>query len=68
MGQWAIDEIGEHGFDDRVPTVGDVGLRGRLGVVGEERMVSPDGEQFIERTRRTTNRAMTGCVVEANAV
>src|SRR6266702_6589726 len=44
VGQWPVDEIGEDGFDDRVPTVGDVGLRGRLGAVCEERMVSPDRE------------------------
>ena len=24
--QWSVDQIGEHGFDDRVLAVGDVGL------------------------------------------
>jgi hypothetical protein len=32
--QRTVDEIGKDGFDDRVASVGEVGLRGRFGVVG----------------------------------
>ena len=41
VGQRAVDQVGEHGFDDRVPAVGDVRVRGRLGAVGEERVMAP---------------------------
>ena len=44
--QGPVDQVGEHGFDDCVLTVGQVSLRGRLGAVGEERVVAPDGEQL----------------------
>jgi hypothetical protein len=37
VSQRPVDQVGEHGLDDRVPAVGDVGLRGRLGAVGEQR-------------------------------
>ena len=47
VGQWAVDQVGEHGLDDRVPAVGDVGLGDRFGVVGEERVIPPDREQFL---------------------
>lgn len=35
VGQGAVDEVGEGGFDDGVAAVGDVGVGGRLGGVGE---------------------------------
>lgn len=49
MRERAVDEVGEDGFDDRVPAVGDVGLRGRLVVVGEERVVAPlcAGQRYV---------------------
>ena len=31
----SVDEVGEDGFDDRVAAVGDVGVGGRFGGVGE---------------------------------
>jgi hypothetical protein len=37
VGQGSVDQVGEHGFDDRVAAVDDVGLRGRQVGVGEER-------------------------------
>ena len=37
MRQRPVDEVGEHGFDDGVAAVGDIGSRGRLHGVGEER-------------------------------
>ena len=42
-----VDEVGEHGLDDGVAAVGDVGLRRWFGGVGEDRVVSPDREQFV---------------------
>jgi len=48
MGQRSVDQVGEDGLDDRMLAVGDVGLRGRLGVVGQERVITPDREKFIE--------------------
>ena len=72
VGQRAVDQVGEHGLDDRVPTMGDVRARGRLVAVGQERVVPPDRERSASlvwsRTRRTTSRAVTGCLVDANAV
>ena len=46
--QRSVDQVGEHGLDDGVPAVGDVGSRSGLGAVGEERVVPPDREQLIE--------------------
>ena len=47
VGQWPVDQIGEHGFDDRVLAVGDVGLGdGQVGV-GEERVIPPDREEGV---------------------
>src|SRR3954447_20048103 len=38
VGQWSVDQVGEHGFDDRVLTVGDVSdVDGQVGV-GQERV------------------------------
>jgi len=48
MRQRSVDQVGEHGLDDRVPAVGDVSHRGGLNAVGEERVVPPDREQLIE--------------------
>jgi hypothetical protein len=48
MGQWSVDQVGEHGLDDRVPAVGDVGGGGRLIAVGQERVVTPHREQLLE--------------------
>jgi hypothetical protein len=47
VGQGPVDQVGEHGLDDRVPAVGDVSGGGRLGAVGAERVVAPDREQFV---------------------
>jgi hypothetical protein len=45
VGQRAVDEVGEHGLDDRVAAVDDVGVCcGQVGV-GEERVVAPHREQ-----------------------
>ena len=48
MRQRSVDQVGEHGLDDRVPTVGDVSGGDWLESIGEERMVPPDREQLIE--------------------
>lgn len=48
MGEGSVDQVGEDGFDDGVSAVGDVGGRCRLEAVGEERVVAPDREQFVE--------------------
>jgi hypothetical protein len=48
VSQRPVDDVGQDGLDDGVLPVGDVGLRRRLGAVGEERVVSPDREQLIE--------------------
>ncbi len=46
--QGSVDEVCEHGFDNGVLAVGDVGLGGgRLGV-GQKRVVPPYGEQRLE--------------------
>ena len=37
MREWAVDQVGEGGLHDRVLTVGEVGLGGRQGGVGEKR-------------------------------
>jgi len=70
--QRSVDQVGEHGIDDRVPSVGDVGVDSRFRAVGEERVVAPHREQLVvrawSRTRRTTSRAVTGHRVLANAV
>jgi hypothetical protein len=47
VGQGSVDEVGEHGFDDHVTAVDDVGLRGRQVCVGEERVVAPHWEQCV---------------------
>ena len=46
--QGAVDEVGEHGFDDGVLAVGDVGLGGGQLGVGQKRVVPPYGEQRLE--------------------
>ena len=51
VGQGSVDQIGEGGFDDGVAAVGDVGVGGRLGGVGEERVIPPDREQAVGRLR-----------------
>ena len=51
MGERAVDQVGEGGFDDRVPAVGDVSGGGGFDAVGEERVVPPDREQFVEAGR-----------------
>jgi hypothetical protein len=43
-----VDQVGEDGLDDRVPPVGQVGLDGGFGAVGQERVVAPDREQLGE--------------------
>ena len=35
VGQWPVDEVGEHGLDDRVLAMGDVGFGGGQIGVGE---------------------------------
>ena len=47
MRQRSVDQVGEHGLDDRVLAVGDVGLVDRQVGVGEERVIPPDREQRI---------------------
>lgn len=45
VGQRSVDEIGEHRLDDRVLAVSDVGLGdGQVGA-GEERVISPHGNE-----------------------
>jgi hypothetical protein len=39
VGQGSVDQVGEHGFDDCVAAVDDVGLDGGQGRVGEERVL-----------------------------
>jgi hypothetical protein len=72
MRQRAVDQIGEHGFDDRMAPVSQISRDDRFGRVGEERVIPPDREQFVlraaSRTRRTINRAVTASGPEANAV
>ena len=41
--QRPVDEVGEDGFDDRVPAMGDIGVGGRGGDVGEKRLFLIDG-------------------------
>lgn len=45
--QGSVDEVGEDGFDDRVPAMGDIGVGGRGSGVGEERMMPPHREQRV---------------------
>jgi hypothetical protein len=40
----SIDQIGEDSFDDGVAAVGDVGIGDRFGVVGDERVIPPEGK------------------------
>jgi hypothetical protein len=47
MRQRAVDEVGEHGLDDGVATVGDIGVGGRFLRVGEEGVIPPDREQRV---------------------
>jgi len=47
MGQRSIDQVREHGLDDRVLAVGDVRVGDRFGVVGEERVIPPHREQLV---------------------
>lgn len=50
MGQWAVDQVGENGFDDRVLAMSDVRLsRGQVSV-GEERVVAPHREERVAVT------------------
>ena len=44
MCQRSVDQVGEHGLDNRVAAMDQVGLDGRLGAVGQERVVPPDRE------------------------
>src|SRR6185312_8264624 len=46
-GQWAVDEVGEGGFHDRVFAVGEVGLGGGQLGVGEKRVIAPHREQAV---------------------
>ena len=47
VGQGAVDEVGEGRFDDGVAAVGEIGVGGWLGGVGEKRVIPPDREQPI---------------------
>ena len=72
MCQWSVDQVGEHGLDDRVLTVGDVGLfDGQVGV-GEVRVIPPHREQRIGETGvldpAHTSRAVIRSGVDAKAV
>ena len=65
------DQVGEDGFDDGVPAVGDVGDSGGFEAVGEERVAPQSGNSSSSlarsRTRRTISRAVTGWLGESNA-
>ena len=67
-----VDEVGEYGFDDGVPAVGQVRIDQRVGVVGEERVcpqtVNSESRWFWSLTRRMISRAVIVLVVAANAV
>jgi hypothetical protein len=73
---WSVDQVGEHGLDERVTAVDDVGLRCGQVCVGEERVVAPHGEQRTcpvgvtgaSLTRRTTSRARIRSWVAAKAM
>jgi hypothetical protein len=43
-----VDQVGEHGLDDGVPSVREISLHGGFVVVGEERVVPPDREQLLD--------------------
>jgi hypothetical protein len=45
--QLSVDQVGEHGFDDDVAAMGDVGIGDRFGGVGEERVIPPHREQRV---------------------
>ena len=47
MRQGAVDQVGEHGFDDGVAAVGDVGGGDGFVGVGEERVIAPHREQRV---------------------
>jgi hypothetical protein len=72
VGQGAVDQVGEDGFDDRVLAVGDVRLGGGQVGVGEERVYRQTGNRasrnLASLTRRTTRRAVNRSLVDANAV
>jgi len=72
VGPGAVDEVGEDRFDDGVPAVSDVCVGEGFGVVGEKRVVPPDGEQRVEvvwsLTRPTISRVVTGWPVVWKAV
>ena len=59
MRQRPVDQVGEHGLDDGVPTVGQVCVDGGFGAVGEERVVapSPRAMPLIVGTTYATNDA-----------
>jgi hypothetical protein len=69
--QRTLDEVGEHDRGDRVASAGDIGLGGRLGAVGEKRVMAPEREQRVlvvaVRTRRTISLAVTGLAVLVKA-
>ncbi|WSK01895.1 hypothetical protein OG395_49845 [Streptomyces sp. NBC_01320] len=46
MGQGGGFAVGDDLLDDRVVTVFAFGLEGLCGLVGEERVVTPDGKQL----------------------
>ena len=72
MSERPVDQVGEHGLDDRVATVGDIGVGDRFGGVGEERVIAPHWKQRVGLIgvfdARTISRAVTASVVEAKAV
>ena len=43
-----VDHVGQHGLDDGVLAVGDVGGRGVFDAVGQERVIPPYREQFLD--------------------
>ena len=77
MGQRGVLQVGDDLLDDRVAAVGRLGLDQRGGVVGEQGVVAPRGEQRVLQLRgvafgirRTISRAVT-CLAagrDANAV
>ncbi len=47
MRRRAVDQVGEHGFDDGMAAVSEIGVHDGFGRVGEERVIPPDREQLV---------------------
>ena len=49
----SVDEVGEHGLDHSVFSVGDVGVDGGLGGIGEERVIPVRHEALVSYSRHS---------------